>query len=30
MKIQTGGAKDLPRPTITPSKVLIRLKSYIG
>lgn len=30
MKIQTGAAKDLPRPTITPSKVLIRLKSYIG
>jgi len=30
MKIQTGVPKNLPRPTIAPSDVLVRLKSHIG
>ena len=30
MKIQTGVPKDLPRPTIAPSDVLVRLKNHIG
>jgi phosphonopyruvate decarboxylase len=30
MKIQPGASNNLPRPTISPSEVLIRLKNHIG